>query len=896
MKLSKLAVLGLGAIAVLNASSSAQESAQLIAAPAVIGTDIDCFRMAPDLNGDGDKDAVGLWFQGSGTMRVAGWHNDGSGLLTPGWSLTLPTGLTPPQPFASPVEVHVAVGDLNGDGAEDFAFSLDNFVGWWLSNGDMAAPTVAWAVSLPLPVRDLAVADFDLDGNADVAALTWEDVRIYRTVPPAPPVLASVLTLPQSDGIHLAVAELSGDTTPDVAVLKVTEFSVHPVLGGVIQPGTTWPSPMTATSGIAAGDVDGDGDPDLVVSSDVLGTMTTGPQLLIRVVRRTGPATLVPEPAQTLPPYGIGGNMLADVDFDGAPDLVASLLPGGVGYGQALSNPGGGGAIVWRNLGGGAFGSHQIWSLAGTRGALAITDLDGDGDNDVIAGRCVGYGVPGRGVLPDELTVNPGALNPPEDWDRDGDPDLTPGSGQYLTAINDGNGSFALTSVAQPAAAAGTSYLGPGFRGDFDGDGDVDLLVEHVNGTSVYAGFEMRLLANAGGGGLVDGGQASPTGTTMRLVPTDGVTGAAFNFTLDDRTVLVADVDGDLDQDVAVLYPQLGAFPGEQGSKIWLNDGTGFFNPGPGMPGFRPTAAGDLTGDGIPDLVAMQRNFGSPLLVVLAGLGGGTFAPPSVLMTAVGNLSAMDEPAMVDLDQDGDRDIVAVAAGALTAFTNDGFGNFSSSTIGPVDLANAIHVIRTGDLNGDGRADALTTVSTGVRVWLSDPAGPGWLAPRNWSAGLGSLSDVDGDGDLDLLSHNALYQNTKFSPPTNGLRRQYGAGLAGSGGFAPVIGSTGVLRPGFSGEIRISNALGGAAGFLGLGVSETSQSVLGGTLLIVPDVLESIALGGAPGVSGAGYLAIPWTLPAALAGFQFFGQAAIVDPSAPQGIALTQGIRWVIGN
>ena len=276
----------------------------------------------------------------------------------------------------------------------------------------------------------------------------------------------------------------------------------------------------------------------------------------------------------------------------------------------------------------------------------------------------------------------------------------------------------------------------------------------------------------------------------------------------------MADVDGDVDLDVIVLYPPIDSFPGpELGSKIWLNGGSGFFTPGADMPGFRPTGAGDLTGDGTPDLVAMQKTGTTSALVVLVGIGGGVFAAPSVLVSALPSFSAADEPMLADLDQDGDRDLVAAVAGNLIAFTNDGFGNFTSSTIGAIDATNDVHVIRTGDLNGDGLVDAIVNVSTGVRVFLRDPAGPGWLAPRNWSAGVGALSDVDGDGDLDLLSSyvlssSNLFRNVTISPPASGLRKQYGTGLAGSGGFVPVLGSAGVLRAGFSGEVRLSNALG----------------------------------------------------------------------------------------
>ena len=204
---------------------------------------------------------------------------------------------------------------------------------------DADAPSIPWVVTLPGPVRDLVVADFDQDGRADVATLRWEDVRIYTTQAAAPPVLASVLGLSSNNGLHLVAAELSGDATPDLAILRVGAFTIHPVLGGLIQPGTPFLWALTVTGGIAAGDVDGDGDTDLVVSNEVLGTQTTGPQMTIQVVRRTGPATFILEAPQTKPPTGAGGSMLVDVDGDGDRDLIAPLGFAGVNLTAPLTKP-----------------------------------------------------------------------------------------------------------------------------------------------------------------------------------------------------------------------------------------------------------------------------------------------------------------------------------------------------------------------------------------------------------------------------------------------------------------------------------------------------------------------------------------------------------------------------
>jgi hypothetical protein len=208
-------------------------------------------------------------------------------------------------------------------------------------------------------------------------------------------------------------------------------------------------------------------------------------------------------------------------------------------------------------------------------------------------------------------------------------------------------------------------------------------------------------------------------------------------------------------------------------------------------------------------------------------------------------------------------------------------------------------------MNADGLVDLLASTAgpnATCRIWLRDPANIGWLPQRVWSTSIGAVSDVDGDGDLDVLAGGVAYppgvlhRNATFAPPTNGFRRQYGAGLAGSGALVPILGAAGVLRAGFSGSIRITNALGGAAALFGAGTAQANQPLLGGTLLIVPAQIISLTLGGAPGVAGAGYLEVPWTMPPGLAGFHAFEQAAISDPGAPQGLALTQGVEIIIGS
>jgi FG-GAP-like repeat len=884
----------------------AQESAQLIAAPEVIAGSQDAFRIAPDLNGDGDKDAVSVWFP-SGTMaRVAGFWNDGTGVLTEGWVANF---TITPSTVLNPTPIRLAAGDLDGDGAEDFVFTIDGWVGWWIAHGDLVAPDVPWGVLMPSTVLGIAIADFNGDGRGDVALTLAGEVRIYLTQASGPPVLSSTYPLPGADGRGVIAARVDGDLIPDLAVVRGTSVDLLPVVAGAIQPGTTFPLFSSASSSVLSGDVDNDGDEDVVV------TLSANLTIGVLVLRRTGPASFGPDPWQAFPSHVAFGSglprALVDADADGDLDLLGLAgVQGFYSIGVSGSNGGGQACYLRRNDGTGVFGPDSWWLVAGGTVDFACPDLDGDGDADFVGGLCVDFATPGRGFAHDPAPRTVNGLAPMGDVDGDGDPDVGPGiAGLSVqgflapgTATNDGNGLFSTVNSMAPAPAPGASFAGPGFAGDFDGDGDLDLVVEHYIGSTPSGAFEMRLLQNLGGGSFADGGPATAMGATMRTVPTNSAAGFATIDTIDARSVLVADLDGDGDVDLVPYFPTTGSQGANvQGSALWLNGGTGFFTQAGGLSGTRPTAAGDVNGDAIPDLLAISFVTGYSSVVILPGLGGGGFGTPIIITSFVPD-PYYACPALGDVDGDGDRDVVMTTPGALSVFVNDGIGGFTQTAAGSFN-SSGFSVCRIADMNVDGLADLLVSASgpTPLRIFLHDPSGPGWLPSRLWSTSIGAISDVDGDGDLDLLEGGAaivpsvLHRNATFAPPGNGRRQQYGAGLGGSAGLVPILGSAGVLRPGFSGSLRITNALGGAPALLGAGLAQASQPAVGGTLLIVPSDLVPLTLGGAPGVAGAGSSAVPWTIPPALAGFQGFLQAAIQDPAAPQGFALTNGLDLVIG-
>ncbi|MEL6429933.1 MAG: VCBS repeat-containing protein [Planctomycetota bacterium] len=172
------------------------------------------------------------------------------------------------------------------------------------------------------------------------------------------------------------------------------------------------------------------------------------------------------------------------------------------------------------------------------------------------------------------------------------------------------------------------------------------------------------------------------------------------------------------------------------------------------------SAVGDLTGDGIPDLLFVGTTPGIRSLYVANGAGGRVFEPAALVLEA--DLAAF-EPEVGDLDGDGDVDVVVQdRLGALIALRNDGTGALSApgAPSAPVD-----HLISLADADADGDLDAFARSTAGdVAVGSFDPAA--WtfqVASTGIQRTLVRAVDLDGDSraelltaDLDLALHPAF--------------------------------------------------------------------------------------------------------------------------------------------
>lgn len=337
------------------------------------------------------------------------------------------------------------------------------------------------------------------------------------------------------------------------------------------------------SSSIALDDLDGDGDPDLIITGthDINSSTFTS---LSKIFQNDGSGGFTEINPGCLGAPGFGHIALGDLDGDGAPDLIQTGFSG-----TWVSR-------IFQNDGSGAFTEINAGSLSGaSASSIALGDLDGDGDLDLILTGATEtsyiskiYRNDGNAAFTE---INAGSLTGVYngsialgDLDGDGDLDLVLtgatnlGGSARISRIyrNAGNGSFTEINAGSLAGVAMSSIV----LGDIDGDGDLDLILTGSTGSEKIS----RIYQNDGNGALTEINVASLTGAY-------------------DGSIALGDLDGDGDLDLVLTGRPVGTGI----SKVYLNDGSGAFteiNPGSLTSVYDSSIAlGDLDGDGDLDLI-----------------------------------------------------------------------------------------------------------------------------------------------------------------------------------------------------------------------------------------------------------------------------------------------------
>ncbi len=150
---------------------------------------------------------------------------------------------------------------------------------------------------------------------------------------------------------------------------------------------------------------------------------------------------------------------------------------------------------------------------------------------------------------------------------------------------------------------------------------------------------------------------------------------------------------------------------------------------------------------------------------------------------------------------------------------------------------------------------------------------------------------------LGLMPVALLVEADTNGPACDGFAIPYGAGLAGQGSVTPTLGALGCPDIGNPFTLAIQNVVGGASGILFVGLSSGALPFKGGTFHLGSVLLQvPIAVGGTPGVAGAGSLSLPVLIAdPLLTGLSIYLQAGFLDAAAAQGVSLSNGLRVQAG-
>ncbi|MEM7204167.1 MAG: sialidase family protein [Planctomycetota bacterium] len=121
----------------------------------------------------------------------------------------------------------------------------------------------------------------------------------------------------------------------------------------------------------------------------------------------------------------------------------------------------------------------------------------------------------------------------------------------------------------------------------------------------------------------------------------------------------------------------------------------------------------------------------------------------------------------------------------------------------------------------------------------------------------------------------------------------YGEGTAGTGAVVPALSSAGEPTLGSRLDVTVSGGLGGSMGAWIFSGARTRLPLLGGELLVEPEVAVPLLLDGALGSAGAGAATLPLSIPSVpgALGRVTHVQALMLDAGAPGGVAMSNGLE-----
>lgn len=687
-----------------------------------------------DVDNDGDADLLIAGQNPQGIMKCNLYLNDGSGAFQ----------LNPATPFVGVYDGSIVFLDVEDDGDQDVIISGQDVssytTGLYLNDGS-GVFTLASTPFVGVGYSSLSVADVDGDLDTDVLicgqANSGVKANLYLNDGSGNFTFDAVASATFT-GIYLGTSEfgdIDGDGDPDLVLMGYADSGTFSGMylndGSGVFTLTASSFPALNGSDIAFSDVDDDTDMDIVMAGN---DPNTGGTTKLYFNNGAGVFTLVN--TSVFSDFGSAWVDFNDVDTDGDEDLIiCGSVPG---LGSAT--------FLYANDGNGLFAQVAGTPFTGVyNGCLSFDDIDGDADDDlIVSGSATAklYQNDGNGVFAAISTspfigLNYGAVEF-ADVDDDGDLDAfmngQGASGYYSNLyLNDGNGGY---TIDQANTFPGLANAAADFA-DIDNDGDDDLMM------SGYGSGQLTRLFTNNGTGLF---------TEVIGTPFPPVSSGAIQFN---------DVDGDGDQDV--FMSGFTIFVGNVG-QLWLNDGSGSFtlSTSTSFEGANNgnIAFADIDGDSDEDLLYTGYGELGRVAHLYTNNGAGVFtlvaSPfPGVQQGAI---------AFADIDNDQDMDLVIAgevgsSVYAAELYENDGTGTFTLVAGTPFEPTISSGLV-FADIDNDLDQDLLTigysnTSSSMAKMYANDGSGMFSLITgtpfAGASYGMAAFGDIDGDIDLDVI-------------------------------------------------------------------------------------------------------------------------------------------------
>ncbi len=619
--------------------------------------------------------------------------------LAPDWTFALLT--TPTGTYTWPRADDFKAADMDGDGDADLVLRLgpgqgsdDAGMAAWFEN---QSPT-GWVQHTIGPssayVKDICVADLDRDGRLDVVMRQDSETQIYFQESSS----WITVTIPHDSHEGMEVADVDGDGDPDIvlngfwfptpdtpAAARVADNYTPVVIDAAW---FTQTGDWTANScKVVVGDFDGDSRADVAFSqSERAGYAVTW-------YRSATPRISGSWTGQTVEVVDYCHNLQAvDWDLDGDTDLLVGGMPQSQHRGLKLL----------LNEGGGTHWSPFVLQAEGSYSA-ETGDIDNDGDVDIAGIR---------------------------DWDE---------APTYLYRSNAAGGPSLDFWHYIRVSSAHTRTFGLCFP-DVDGDGDLDI----ASGRYVYRNPGVPMT------GAWDQG----------ILPASVHAFATLDVDSDSLADLIALQDNPIANRLDLYWVEATNAAASGWSTVVRFGDAPRSDHDEGVQGYR-----------VAQLVPGER----PEVIVSTMQGIYSFSVPASdpeagnwPRTFVASNDSDEGIGVADVDGDGLLDVAFTSGESRQVHwarnPGNGSGNWSVYTIGSFPEADWPDRCEAADLNGDGRTDIIVTEENGgsapdaLACWWEQPAAgatnSGWMRrtiATQYTMNSLDVADVDKDGDVDLV-------------------------------------------------------------------------------------------------------------------------------------------------